>query len=89
MHEDARAGMTAECANVVSGGQAEALVRLGHQITAENVHGWGRRYGFGNAVHQQIRNKTSERGAGPMVIRSAVEMAASVGGSGCASLGTS
>ena len=56
-------GMTIECADVIGGGKAEALVGLRHQIADVNLRGRRSDDGFGDAAHQQIRNKAGEERA--------------------------
>jgi hypothetical protein len=62
--EDLLAGVAVESADVIGGGEAEALVGLRHQVADVDLGGGRVDDGFGDAVHQQVWDEAGEQRAG-------------------------
>ena len=62
--EDLAAGVVEDGLDVLRGGEAGALVGLGHQVADVDAQGSGAADGLGDSVHQQVGDATGEQRAG-------------------------
>lgn len=62
--EDASAGVFVDALDVLGGGEAEALVGLGHEVADEDAGAFGFAEGFGDAIDEEVGDERGIEGAG-------------------------